>query len=127
MRTLRAPLHHRLAALLLSLASGPVAFLAVGQPARAADVADVADGAAVIEAPAVRAAPTGPARVGDATAGLLALQRDGTAASPVARPVAGEVAGRSYQRYLRSFDYPIPDRFGSSTTSGGGASSGATR
>lgn len=122
MRPVRAPLHHRLAALLLSLASGPLAFLAVEQPARAADAANAPQ---AVEAASARTTPAGPARVGDATAGLLALQRDGTAASPVARPIAGEVAGRSYQRYLRSFDYPIPDRFGSSTSGGGASSSGS--
>jgi hypothetical protein len=120
-RTRRAPLHHRLAALLLCLASGPMAFLALERSAHAADAADAN------EAPAARPVPAAPARVGDATAGMLALQRDGTAASPVARPVPGEVAARNYQRYLKSFDYPIPDRYGSSTTggSGGGASSSA--
>ncbi|RZL89519.1 MAG: DUF3613 domain-containing protein, partial [Variovorax sp.] len=65
-----------------------------------------------------------PARVGDATAGLLALQRDGTAASPVPRPITGDVAERSYQRYLKSFEQPIPERFGFSTAGGGGGSQG---
>ena len=116
----RPPLHRRLAALALSLASGPLAFLAVEQTARAGEAVELPPPPAAAEA-----APAGPARVGDATAGLLALQRDGAAASPVPRPIPGEVAGRSYQRYLKSFEQPIPERFGFSTA-GGGASQGGT-
>ena len=119
----RPSLHRRLAALALSLASGPLAFLAVEQTARAAETAEpLASPRAGTEA-----APAGPARVGDATAGLLALQRDGTAASPVPRPIPGDVAGRSYQRYLKSFEQPIPERFGFSTAGGGGSQGGAGR
>jgi hypothetical protein len=109
----------------LSLASGPFAFLAVGQDARAADAPGHpppgADTGTETGAVASR-----PARVGDATAGLLALQRDGTAASPVPRPITGEVATRSYQRYLRSFEQAIPERLGGSV-SGGTSSVGAGR
>ncbi|MDP9902707.1 DUF3613 domain-containing protein [Variovorax ginsengisoli] len=58
-------------------------------------------------------------KVGDATRGLLALQSSGAAASPVARPIPGDVAGRSYQRYIKSFDYAIPERFGAAVKSSG--------
>ncbi|MCJ0763907.1 DUF3613 domain-containing protein [Variovorax terrae] len=65
---------------------------------------------------AVAAGPgaDGPARglrVGDATRQLLELQRNST--SP-ARPIPGEQAGLSYQRYLNSFNHAIPE-FMSST------------
>ena len=121
MTRVRRSLHRRLAALLVGLASGPVAFLAVEQSARAGEAVEARPAPAEADA-----ALAGPARVGDATAGLLALQRDGTAASPVPRPIPGDVAGRSYQRYLKSFEQPIPERLGSSTAGGGGggASSG---
>lgn len=52
--------------------------------------------------------------VGVATRGLLALQRSGLAASLVPRPLAGGIADRGLQRYLKSFEHPIPERFQSS-------------
>ena len=64
-------------------------------------------------------------QVGDATQGLLAWQRGGEIASPTPRPIAGNVANRSYERYLKSFEFPIPERMTSSVKSasgGGGAS-----
>lgn len=127
MRHAHPSLRHRLAALVLSLASGPFAFLAVGQDARAADApGHPPPGADTRTETETGAVASRPARVGDATAGLLALQRDGTAASPVPRPIAGEVATRSYQRYLRSFEQAIPERLGGSV-SGGTSSVGAGR
>lgn len=62
-------------------------------------------------------------QVGDATQGLLAWQRSGEIASPTRRPIAGEVANRSYERYLKSFEFPIPERMSSIVKSG---SSGGT-
>jgi hypothetical protein len=73
------------------------------------------------------AVPTAAAQVGDATRDLVALQRGGTAASPNERGIAGDVASRSYQRYLKSFDQPIPDRFGPTVNGGGSGSSAASR
>lgn len=66
-------------------------------------------------------------QVGDATSQLLALQRGGSVASTTPRPIAGDVATRSYQRYLQSFDHPIPERFGPTVgaTTSGGATAGA--
>lgn len=52
------------------------------------------------------------AQVGSATHRLLALQGSGQAASPTPRPITGDIAGRSYDRYLKSFEFPIPERFG---------------
>ncbi len=66
-----------------------------------------------------------PLQVGDATQGLLAWQRSGEIASPTPRPIAGAVANRSYERYLKSFEFPIPERLGSTVKSSNSA--GAAR
>ncbi|MCY1234559.1 hypothetical protein D9M72_471440 [compost metagenome] len=68
-----------------------------------------------------------PHQVGDATLGLLAWQRSGEIASPTARPIAGAVAGRSYERYLKSFEFPIPERMSSTVKSSGSSSGGAPK
>jgi len=55
-------------------------------------------------------APAPRAQIGDATRALLRLQADGgSAGKPL--PMLGEAASRSYQRYLTSFDHPIPEYF----------------
>jgi hypothetical protein len=64
-----------------------------------------------------------PLQVGDATQGLLAWQRSGEIASTTPRPIAGSVATRSYERYLKSFEFPIPERMSSSVKSSSSASS----
>lgn len=51
------------------------------------------------------------------------LQKSGSAASPVARPLPGEIADRSFKRYAESFSQPIPEhlsREGFVSESGGG-------
>ncbi|MDM0006988.1 DUF3613 domain-containing protein [Variovorax sp. J22G73] len=72
-----------------------------------------------------------PLQVGDATQGLLAWQRSGEIASATPRPIAGAVANRSYERYLKSFEFPIPERMSSivksSTSGGGGSGTGSAR
>lgn len=55
--------------------------------------------------------------IGEATEAYLQMQRDGASAGR-AQPVTGEVASRSYQRYLNSFDEPMPQ-----TKSGSGSTS----
>ncbi|MGB3070728.1 MAG: DUF3613 domain-containing protein [Ottowia sp.] len=47
--------------------------------------------------------------VGAATGSLLAMQRESQGLRP--RPIDGEQARRSYQRYLKSFETTIPERF----------------
>ncbi|WP_432727740.1 DUF3613 domain-containing protein [Variovorax sp. W6] len=68
-----------------------------------------------------------PLQVGDATRDLFAWQRGGEIASNTPRPIAGNVANRSYERYLKSFDFPIPERMSSTVkqTGGGSGSSGS--
>jgi hypothetical protein len=70
-----------------------------------------------------------PLLMGDATQSLLAWQRSGEIASRTPRPIAGSVAGRSYERYIKSFEHPIPEHLGStvSKSKGGGASSSGGR
>lgn len=71
-----------------------------------------------------------PLLMGDATQSLLAWQRSGEIASRTPRPIAGSVASRSYERYIKSFEHPIPEHLGSTVTKsngGGGASSSGGR
>lgn len=52
------------------------------------------------------------------------LQTSGRAASPVDRPIPGDIAERTYQRYAESFSQPIPetlDREEFLSQSGGGS------
>ena len=63
------------------------------------------------------AAAAEPVRIGDATRQLLSMQRNAAGSD---RPIPGEQAGLSYQRYLDSFKHPIPERTGSSISSTGG-------
>ncbi|AMJ57133.1 MULTISPECIES: DUF3613 domain-containing protein [Stenotrophomonas] len=49
-------------------------------------------------------------QIGDTTRALLRMQADGSHAGN-ALPMLGEAASRSYQRYLNSFDHPIPEYF----------------
>lgn len=78
-----------------------------------------------------------PASAQDAAAGLivpgsardwLELQKSGSAASPVARPVPGEIADRTFKRYADSFSQPIPETLNReeflSKNSGGGGGGG---
>ncbi len=69
-----------------------------------------------------------PLQVGDATMNLLAWQSSGAIASQTPRRIPGDVARRSYERYLKSFEHPIPEYMGSSlNSSNGAAASGQAR
>ncbi len=50
-------------------------------------------------------------RIGDDARNWLELQRGHEQASESPDRVAGEVADRAYQRYLKSFDHPIPEQY----------------
>lgn len=67
-----------------------------------------------------------PLQVGDATQDLLAWQRNGDIASKTPRPIAGNVAQRSYERYLKSFEFPITERM-SSTIKTSASNSGSAK
>ncbi|WP_109127226.1 DUF3613 domain-containing protein [Dyella sp. C11] len=65
--------------------------------------------------------------VGDVTHQLLSMQAQGTRAGKQL-PIPGQEASASYQRYLKSFDHPIPQFFDgtvSKNQSGSTGSSGA--
>ena len=99
----------------LAVACALAVLLSTAQDARAQ---------AISAAEQAAAAPSLP--VGDATQGLLALQREGRAASTTPRPIAGDVAQLSYQRYLDSFDgakHPIPAQFGTTVKASGNTGS----
>ncbi len=51
------------------------------------------------------------ARTGSETRAWLDLQTSGAQASTVERPLPGEIAERSYQRYVKSFEQPLPTEF----------------
>lgn len=60
-------------------------------------------------------------RTGAAAEAWLELQKSGTAASATPRPMPGEIADRSYERYANSFSTPIPNELGrEGFLSGGG-------
>lgn len=65
----------------------------------------------------------GPPQIGDATQSLMDWQSSGELASKTPRPIAGVVANRSYERYLKSFEFPIPERMSSTVKSSSGSGS----
>lgn len=60
--------------------------------------------------------------VGPETRTWVDLQASGAAASPVARPMPGDIAERVYKRHADSFAHPIPEELGreSFVSEGGG-------
>lgn len=64
-------------------------------------------GAAATGVASARPAAADSVAAGAATRAWLDAQRNGESAAP-ARSVAGVVASRTYQRYLDSFDHPLP-------------------
>ncbi len=107
--------------LVLGLACGTVASANAEAPAPGRGVASIEVASALPQshgadaAPGAAAAPLPPAArsrgivIGSAPEGLLALQRDAAGARP--RPIDGEQASRSYQRYLKSFETSIPEHY----------------
>jgi hypothetical protein len=71
-------------------------------------------------------AATADPKPGTETREWLDLQKSGKSASKVERPVTGEIAEKTYDRYLKSFDQPIPEKFDreSFSKNGGGGSGG---
>lgn len=50
--------------------------------------------------------------VGTETRGWLEMQAGNASASAVERPMPGDIAAKTYQRYSDSFARPIPDQLG---------------
>lgn len=113
-------------ALLLAIAGGAqaqvdrhVASVEVAQHSPAVEVGSAVQPS--VSTPAVppsadNAAPAEPLRVrhieiGSATQTLWEMQRASPGVRP--RPIDGDQASRSYQRYLKSFEYPIPEHYSS--------------
>lgn len=103
-------------AILVTTTLGGLPLLAAAQQATVS--AELVEMSPTFEVPAL---PTERRQVGDATRHLLDMQREGRAASPTPRPLAGEIASLSYQRYLDSFKFPIPERFNTTVQKTGAA------
>ncbi len=53
------------------------------------------------------------------------LQKSGKSSSKESRPMPGEVAGKVYDRYAKSFDHSIPETYSRESFVGGGGGSGS--
>lgn len=73
----------------------------------------------------VEAAKVSNTEIGHSTHAWLELQRSNAAAAP-AQPMLGAEAGYAWQRYMKSFETPIPASFGSTMQSGGAQGSGSS-
>ncbi len=56
-----------------------------------------------------QSSPSPPVGEASSTQQWLELQRSGKFASPQAQPISGEVMDKVHQRYLKSFEKPIPE------------------
>lgn len=59
------------------------------------------------------------------TQAWIDLQVSGKASVAQVPPLSGEVASHIYERWLKSFDYPIPEHFSRQTFLGGSSGSGS--
>jgi len=73
-------------------------------------------------------ATAAPSDFGSQTNAWLSMQLNPAYTANDPRPIPGEVANRTYVRYLDSFSHPIPEQFErqSFSGSGGGAGGGAS-
>lgn len=62
--------------------------------------------------------------VGPETRAWVDLQTQGAVASPVARPMPGDIAERVYQRHADSFAHPIPETLSRESFVGGSGGGG---
>lgn len=116
MNQLALPRIRVLSAALLGLALGGATLAALAQQSSVAPVVASPDNVDAAPAASTPEEATVPRRrpIGDATHDLLALQREGQRASSTRRPIPGDVANLSYERYLKSFTHEIPADFKSS-------------
>lgn len=63
-------------------------------------------------------------RIGDDVRAWTDLQKSGAASNKTVQPMPGEIADKVYDRYLKSFDYPIPQNFNRENFVAGGGSGG---
>jgi len=94
-------------------------------PGDAAATAAAAPAAQPEATPVAAAAPVAGEGFASQTRLWLATQTSGTYAVTDERPMPGEVATLVYQRYLKSFTHPIPERYESDSfkaNSSGGSS-----
>lgn len=63
-------------------------------------------------------------KLGDEVRAWTQLQQSGAASNPQPQPMPGEIADKVYDRYLKTFDHPIPESFGRDSFVGGGGGSG---
>lgn len=99
----------------------------MGSPAASpvsADIAVVSPVAAPVQ-PVPAAAADMNTDVGSVTRQLLGMQRQGTNAGK-ALPIPGQEASASYQRYLKSFEHPIPEFYEAAVSKNAGSTSGAS-
>jgi len=62
--------------------------------------------------------------LGDEVHAWTDLQKSGAASNPNPQPMPGEIADKVYDRYLKTFDYVIPQSFERASFVGGGGGSG---
>lgn len=96
----------------------PVAYVPVASTAPAPSTAPSAPAAS-------DSAPPASTRVGDVTHQLLAMQAQGTNAGKHLS-IPGQEASASYQRYLKSFEHPIPEFYETAVNNGKGSASSAS-
>lgn len=63
-----------------------------------------------------------PREIGADTRAWTELQKSNTASLAVSRPLPGEVANKVYERYLKSYEHPIPEHFDRESLGTGGSS-----
>lgn len=62
--------------------------------------------------------------LGDEVRAWTDLQKSGLASNPNPQPMPGEIADKVYDRYLKTFDYAIPEAFNRDSFVSGGSGSG---
>jgi len=63
-------------------------------------------------------------RLGDDVRAWTDLQKSGAASNKTVQPMPGEIADKVYDRYMKSFDYAIPQNFNRDKFIAGGGSGG---
>ena len=101
-------------------------FAALAQPDSSAAANAPAAAPSDVAATAAPAAPVAGEGFASQTRLWLATQTSGTYAVSDERPMPGEVATLAYQRYLKSFTHPIPERYESDSFKASSSGSSGT-